>query len=111
MESCRGSPELFSLIQASTGRLRTPHNKPPRLLSACSKIDVEIAVNTIGRCRIRYLHSGGAAFDARAQVLLADNPDFQRLLTLPGIGAVMALTILAEAGDLRRFSHHRQFLK
>jgi transposase len=30
---------------------------------------------------------------------------------LPGIGPIVALTILAEAGDLRRFRHHRQFLK
>ena len=37
--------------------------------------------------------------------------DFQRLETLPGVGAILALTILAEAGDLRRFDHHRQFLK
>jgi transposase len=29
----------------------------------------------------------------------------------PGIGPIHALTILAEAGDLRRFAHHRQFLK
>jgi transposase len=27
------------------------------------------------------------------------------------VGPVFALTILAEAGDLRRFAHHRQFLK
>ena len=31
-------------------------------------------------------------------------------MTVPGIGAANSLTILAEAGDLRRFSHHRQFL-
>jgi transposase len=49
--------------------------------------------------------------DARAQELLADNVDFNRLIQMPGIAAITALTILAEAGDLRRFSHHRQFLK
>jgi transposase len=49
--------------------------------------------------------------DCRAQELLAGNVDFQRLKTLPGVGAITALTILAEAGDLRRFHHHRQFLK
>jgi len=42
---------------------------------------------------------------------LAGHPDYQRLRTIPGIGPVLALTILAEAGDLRRFGHHRQFLK
>jgi transposase len=41
--------------------------------------------------------------DERAQHTLATNPDFQRLQSLPGIGAILALTILAEAGDLRRF--------
>jgi transposase len=61
--------------------------------------------------RYQQLNEDRAHLDARAQELLADNPDFQRLLTLPGIGAVMALTILAEAGNLRRFGHHRQFLK
>ncbi len=30
---------------------------------------------------------------------------------MPGIGPLLALTILAEAGAPRRFNHHRQFLK
>jgi hypothetical protein len=30
---------------------------------------------------------------------------------VPGVGPIIALTILTEAGDLRRFGHHRQFLK
>lgn len=37
--------------------------------------------------------------------------DYQRLRLIPSIGSIAALTTLAEAGDLRRFSHHRQFLK
>ena len=40
-----------------------------------------------------------------------DHADFHRLQQIPGIGPVHALTILAEAGDLRRFDHYRQFLK
>lgn len=39
------------------------------------------------------------------------NPDYQRLRTVPGIGPILALTILAEGGNLRRFSHYRTFLK
>jgi transposase len=42
---------------------------------------------------------------------LATHPDFIRLQTLPGIGPILALTILAEARDLRRFGCVRQFLK
>jgi transposase len=45
------------------------------------------------------------------QALLSGHPDYERLQQLPGIGPIHALTILAEAGDLRRFGHHRQFLK
>ncbi len=43
--------------------------------------------------------------------LLGEHADFRRLQQVPGIGPIHALTILAEAGDLRRFRHHRQFLK
>ena len=49
--------------------------------------------------------------EARAHARLGGDPDYQRLLQIPGIGPIHALTILAEAGDLRRFGHHRQFLK
>lgn len=52
-----------------------------------------------------------AALEAWADDLLGARPDYQLLQTIPGIGPVFALTILAEGGDLRRFGHHRQFLK
>ena len=51
------------------------------------------------------------AIEDRAVELLAERPDYQLLRTIPGIGPINALTILAETGDLRRFRHHRQFLK
>lgn len=52
-----------------------------------------------------------AAIERQANRVLQSHPDYQRLRTLPGVGPILALTILAEAGDLRRFSHHRKFLK
>lgn len=42
---------------------------------------------------------------------LAGHADFERLQTLPGVGPVLALLILAEVRDFRRFGHVRQFLK
>ncbi len=48
--------------------------------------------------------------EAIADRLLADHPDYRLLRTVPGIGPIVALTILAEAGNLRRFGHHRQFV-
>ncbi len=49
--------------------------------------------------------------ERRAELLLADHAHYRRLRTIPGVGPINALTILAEAGDLRHFAHHRQFLK
>lgn len=49
--------------------------------------------------------------EAEAEELLGGTPDYIALKQIPGIGPINALTILAEAGDLRRFKHHRQFLK
>lgn len=51
------------------------------------------------------------AIEDQANAALADNADYRRLRQVPGIGPIIAMTILAEAGDLRRFRHHRQFLK
>jgi transposase len=52
-----------------------------------------------------------AALERTAHELLQGRLDYQILRSVPGIGPVIALTIMAEAGDLRRFHHERQFLK
>ncbi|MER9237237.1 IS110 family transposase [Mesorhizobium sp. M0622] len=49
--------------------------------------------------------------EAQADDLLRHSQDYQLLRQVPGIGPINALTIIAEAGDLRRFGYHRQFLK
>lgn len=49
--------------------------------------------------------------ETQADELLRHSHDYQLLRQIPGIGPISALTIIAEAGDLRRFHHHRQFLK
>lgn len=46
-----------------------------------------------------------------AENYLKDSADYHYLKSIPGIGPIIALTILAEGGDLRRFNHYRQFLK
>ena len=61
--------------------------------------------------RYQQLNELRAELELRAEELLQTNADFAHLKTLPGIGSVIAMTILAEGGDLRRFAHHRQFLK
>lgn len=37
-----------------------------------------------------------------------DDPQAQLLMSIPGVGPVVALTILAEVGDISRFRSHRQ---
>lgn len=49
--------------------------------------------------------------EQRSQHALMGNPDYENLKTIPGVGPIIVLTILAEAGNMRRFTHHRQFLK
>lgn len=49
--------------------------------------------------------------ESTAEQELGGNADYQRLRTLPGVGPIIALSILAESGNLRRFPHHRQYLK
>lgn len=52
-----------------------------------------------------------AVIENFADEYLSQNEDYARLKTVPGIGPIIALTILAEAGNLRRFKHVKQFLK
>lgn len=52
-----------------------------------------------------------AEIEKFAKDKLQNHPDFELYTSVPGVGAIVALTIIAEAGDIRRFKHHRQFLK
>jgi len=49
--------------------------------------------------------------EERSHEYLCHRTDYKVLRSLPGIGPVIALNIIAEAGDLKRFKHEKQFLK
>lgn len=49
--------------------------------------------------------------ETTAEHFLKNNSDYHLLKSIPGIGPIIALTVLAETGDLKRFNHYRQFLK
>jgi transposase len=59
----------------------------------------------------QHLNDMRRQLEEQVQNLLAGDADYINLMSLPGVGPINALTILAEAGNLRRFGHHRQFLK
>lgn len=48
--------------------------------------------------------------EKQADDFLSDRDDYQRLRSIPGIGPIIALIILAESGDLKRFRHYRQYI-
>ena len=51
-----------------------------------------------------------ADLERQAEQFLMDRSDYQRLRSIPGIGPILAMMIIAESGDLRRFKHYRQYL-
>jgi hypothetical protein len=86
--------------------------------TARTSIGLPVAANSVAVvmyrlviAHIRQLVQQRDEIERQAHSLLAEHPDYQRLRQLPGVGPIIALTVLAEAGDLRRFGHHRQFLK
>lgn len=86
--------------------------------TACTSVGLPIAGDDVAietfRLQLRryqQLIEQREALAETAHRLLQGRPDYESLRSIPGTGPVLALTILAEAGDLRRFSHHRQFLK
>lgn len=86
--------------------------------TAKSSVGLPIALDSDAARMFRLVLSEGRSLIAqrneiedRAVEQLKNNADYQLLTSIPGIGPINALTILAEAGDLRRFQHHRQFLK
>tara|TARA_Y100000588_G_scaffold395275_1_gene522209 strand:- start:6501 stop:7631 length:1131 start_codon:yes stop_codon:yes gene_type:complete len=48
--------------------------------------------------------------EKQAEQFLSHRRDYLRLRTIPGIGPIVALIILAESGDLTRFKHYRQYI-
>ena len=82
--------------------------------SAALPVAVDSPAVATFRLRLQYfldLSAQRTQLERWADELLGTHPDYALLQSIPGIGPVFALTILAEAGDLRRFAHHRQFLK
>lgn len=71
-----------------------------------------VAVETFNMQIQRYLDLTlqREALERQADCFLSERDDYQRLKTIPGMGPIIALIILAESGDLKRFRHYRQYL-
>ena len=82
--------------------------------AACTSIGLPVATDDVAietfRLQLRRYQQLIEQRDTLAETahrLLQGRPDYESLRSVPGIGLVLALTILAEGGDLRRFSHRR----
>ena len=90
--------ELYATAQRSIGLPIAPESL------ACQTFKLQLQ-------RYQELTSQRKRLEQQAESILSEHKDYLILKTIPGIGPIIALTILAEGGDLRRFGHHRQFLK
>ena len=90
--------ELYATAQHSMGLPVAPESL------ACQTFKLQLQ-------RYQELTSQRKRLEQQAESILSENKDYRILKSIPGIGPIIALTILAEGGDLRRFGHHRQFLK
>ena len=90
--------ELYATAQHSIGLPVAPESL------ACQTFKLQLQ-------RYQELTSQRKRLEQQAESILSENKDYRILKSIPGIGPIIALTILAEGGDLRRFGHHRQFLK
>ena len=86
--------------------------------TACASIALPVEEDSVSIAMFRMVIAQARSLirqrdeiERTAHAILSVNRDYQLLRMIPGIGPINALTILAEAGDLRRFKHHRQFLK
>ncbi len=86
--------------------------------TACSSIGLPVPMDAPSIAMFRMVVTEGRSLirqrdeiEEKAHAAMADNADYRRLRQIPGIGPINAMIILAEAGDLRRFRHHRQLLK
>ena len=109
-------------VSTAARLLRTKHSKEAVLRSFHAKarqsVGIPVVLDSQAVATFRFLleeHTElcrkRAALERTAHELLKGRLDYQVLRSVPGIGPIIALTILAEAGDLRRFHHERQFLK
>lgn len=60
--------------------------------------------------RFDELNQQRKSLEASANEFLSERSDYQKLRSIPGVGPIIALIIIAESGDLRRFKHYRQYL-
>ena len=105
----RGLLSEFGLIMPK-GRYSAQHHIPDILEDADNGLPVlarRLLADTYQR--LRTLNDEILAYDRELNHLVRDSEPAQRLMTIPGIGAITATALLASVGDPKQFKNGRQF--
>ncbi len=105
----RGLLSEFGLIMPK-GRYSAQHHIPDILEDAENGLPLlarKLLHDTY--LRIRTLNEQVLAYDRELNHLVKASEPAQRLMTVPGIGAITATALLASVGDPRQFKNGRQF--
>ncbi len=105
----RGLLSEFGLIMPK-GRYSAQHHIPDILEDAGNGLPMlarRLLHDTYQR--IKVLNEQVLAYDRELNHLVKDSEPAQRLMTVPGVGAITATALLASVGDPRQFKNGRQF--
>jgi transposase len=105
----RGLLSEFGLIMPK-GRYSAQHDIPGILEDAGNGLPMlarKLLHDTY--LRLKVLNEQVLAYDRELNHLVKDSEPAQRLMTIPGIGAITATALLASAGDPKQFKNGRQF--
>ncbi len=109
MNQMRGLLAEFGLIVAQGASAL--HTRLPEILEDASNELPDIARETFAELydRWRDHEQRLADYDRRLREMAREDPLTQRLMQLPGVGAITATAVVASAGDLGVFRNGRQF--
>jgi hypothetical protein len=77
------------------------------------KVGIEGARKKLSSClaEVEFYRRQLEAVESRMVELLEKLPEAKRLMSIPGVGPVVAATVLGEVGDFRRFKNWKQLRK
>lgn len=111
-------PEGLAVCLKLAAGNRMGMKRVKRLVEATSasvgvKVGIEGARRKLSSCldEVEFYRRQLEVVEARMAELLDKLPEAKLLMSIPGVGPVVAATVLGEAGDLRRFKNWKQLRK
>lgn len=92
----------YENVKLTGQKIKNCHQKEDEILKHIKDVSVQLAV----KAQLKVLHCVVEQIELLEQNILAqikDDPVFDLLKTIPGIGPVLAMTILLETGEISRF--------